>query len=75
MLMPVKFPYQLMISYLVDVEKCDLIPGIARRALTADGIKMPVDFLAVLNVSVSEQIKPVFADLLCPPNNVGVHMR
>ncbi len=64
MLMAVQFPRDLVVANHREVKKRNFEPRIERRPLVVYAVEMPVDFRAVIEGFVSEQIKTVLADRL-----------
>src|SRR5260370_13026458 len=62
MLVPVQFPDDFVTPGFVEVQKVDGVPRLQRRSFPVDRIHVPVDFLTVIEVRVSEQGEPVLAD-------------
>jgi hypothetical protein len=53
MLVAVQLPDDFVVSDLIEVEEGDLVPGLARGALVMDGVEVPVDGRAEIEVFVA----------------------
>ena len=62
MLVPVQLPGNLGIPDFFEIEIADLEPRFARSLLTVHNVAVPVDFRAVVEIRITEQIETVGAN-------------
>ena len=65
MLLTIEFPNNFVVPNLAEVQKMNLVPGIERSALAMDGIKMPVNFGAVIQITIAQQPEAVLHNFIC----------
>src|SRR5712692_7315567 len=70
MLVPVQFPRYLRVPNFVEVEESNFIPRLKRRSPAIQNVEMPVDFLAVVQVFISQEVKTMLADAFGLPTDL-----
>jgi len=69
-LKPVQFPGDFAIPNLVEIKITDFVKSLLRSLFAVHSIEMPLDWIAVIQIFVTEKIKLVAADFVGLPDNL-----
>ena len=68
--MPVQFPRDFAIPNLVEIKITDLVKSLLGCLFAVHPVEMPMDWIAVIQIFVTEEIKLVAADFVRLPNDL-----
>src|SRR5262249_35973979 len=69
-LLAIQFPRNLVVADFVEVEKSNFVPRLKRSTFAVDGIEVPVDLLAIVEIAITEQTEPMLQDFVRLINRV-----
>ena len=75
MLVTIQFPSDFGIPDLGKIEIVDFEPRFARCSLAMHPVAVPVDGITVIQIFISQQVKTMTADLLCPLDDLFCLLR